>query len=171
MKYIIHGDNTASIKEYIESKLERLDKYFSNDDITATIVTKKEGRKQKIEVTIPTNSFTLRNEVYDDDLYAAIDSVVDKLERQIRKNKDRINKKNNKTLIEDFEVTLEDEFYEEDKVVKRKKVELKPIDEEEAILEMELLGHTFFVYRDVDSDNICVLYKRRNGNYGIIETK
>lgn len=171
MKYIIHGDNTASIKEYIESKLDRLDKYFSSDDITATIVTKKEGRKQKIEVTIPTNSFTLRNEVYDDDLYAAIDSVVDKLERQIRKNKDRINKKNNKTLIEDFEVTLEDEFYEEDKVVKRKKVELKPIDEEEAILEMELLGHTFFVYRDVDSDNICVLYKRRNGNYGIIETK
>ena len=171
MKYIIHGDNTASIKEYIESKLDRLNKYFNSDDVTATIVTKKEGRKQKIEVTIPTNSFTLRNEVYDDDLYAAIDNVVDKLERQIRKNKDRINKKNNKTLIEDFEVTLEDEFYEEDKVVKRKKVELKPIDEEEAILEMELLGHTFFIYRDVDSDNICVLYKRRNGNYGIIETK
>lgn len=171
MKYIIHGDNTASIKEYIESKLDRLDKYFNNDDITATIVTKKEGRKQKIEVTIPTNSFTLRNEVIDDDLYAAIDNVVDKLERQIRKNKDKINKRNNKTLIEDFETTLEDEFYEEEKVVKRKKVELKPIDEEEAILEMELLGHTFFVYRDVDSDNICVLYKRRNGNYGIIETK
>jgi putative sigma-54 modulation protein len=171
MKYIIHGDNTASIKEYIESKLDRLDKYFNNDDITATIVTKKEGRKQKIEVTIPTNSFTLRNEVIDDDLYAAIDNVVDKLERQIRKNKDKINKKNNKTLIEDFETTLEDEFYEEEKIVKRKKVELKPIDEEEAILEMELLGHTFFVYRDVDSDNICVLYKRRNGNYGIIETK
>ena len=171
MKYIIHGDNTASIKEYIESKLDRLDKYFNNDDITATIVTKKEGRKQKIEVTIPTNSFTLRNEVIDDDLYAAIDNVVDKLERQIRKNKDKINKRNNKTLIEDFETTLEDEFYEEEKIVKRKKVELKPIDEEEAILEMELLGHTFFVYRDVDSDNICVLYKRRNGNYGIIETK
>lgn len=171
MKYIIHGDNTASIKEYIESKLDRLDKYFNNDDITATIVTKKEGRKQKIEVTIPTNSFTLRNEVIDDDLYAAIDNVVDKLERQIRKNKDKINKKNNKTLIEDFETTLEDEFYEEEKIVKRKKVELKPIDEEEAILEMELLGHTFFVYKDVDTDNICVLYKRRNGNYGIIETK
>ena len=90
MKYIIHGDNTTSIKEYIEQKLDRLDKYFNNDDITATIVTKKEGRKQKIEVTIPTNSFTLRNEVYDDDLYAAIDNVVDKLERQIRKNKDKI---------------------------------------------------------------------------------
>ena len=93
MKYIIHGDNTASIKEYIEQKLDRLDKYFNNADITATIVTKKEGRKQKIEVTIPTSSFTLRNEVYDDDLYAAIDNVVDKLERQIRKNKTRIKKK------------------------------------------------------------------------------
>ena len=167
MKYIIRGDNTESIKDYIESKLDKLNKYFNSDDITATIVTKKEGRKQKIEVTIPTSSFTLRNEVYDDDLYAAIDSVVDKLERQIRKNKDKINKRNNK----DFEVTLEDEFYEEEKVVKRKKVELKPIDEEEAILEMELLGHSFFVYKDVDTDNICVLYKRKNGNYGIIETK
>ena len=171
MKYIIHGDNTASIKEYIEQKLDRLDKYFNNADITATIVTKKEGRKQKIEVTIPTSSFTLRNEVYDDDLYAAIDNVVDKLERQIRKNKDKINKRNNKTLIEDFETTLEDEFYEEEKVVKRKKVELKPIDEEEAILEMELLGHDFFVYKDMDKDSVCVLYKRKDGNYGLIETE
>ena len=171
MKYTIHGDNTKAIKDYIELKLDRLNKYFSNDDITATIVTKKEGRKQKIEVTIPTPSFTLRNESYDEDLYAAIDNVIDKLERQIRKNKDKINKKNNKTLIGDFETTLEDEFYEEEKIVKRKKLELKPIDEEEAIIEMEMLGHTFFVFKDVETDKICILYKRKSGNYGIIETK
>ena len=162
MQYIIRGNNTDSIKEYIESKLEKLNKYFSADNLTATVVTKKEGRNQKIEVTIPTNSFTLRNECVNEDLYAAIDNVVDKLERQVRKNKDKINKKNNKKIIEDFDYILEDEFQDEEKIVKRKKLELKPIDEEEAIIEMEML---------VDTNEICILYKRKSGNYGIIETR
>ncbi|MBR6647920.1 MAG: ribosome-associated translation inhibitor RaiA, partial [Bacteroidaceae bacterium] len=125
----------------------------------------------KIEVTIPTNGLILRNEAVNEDLYAAIDEVGDKLERQVRKNKEKINKKHNKKIIADFEAALEDEFEEEEKIVKRKKLELKPIDEEEAIIEMEMLGHSFFVYRDVESDEICVLYKRKSGNYGIIETK
>lgn len=171
MKYIIRGDNTDSIKEYIESKLDKLNKYFDSENVVATVLTKKEGRNQKIEVTIPTNNFTLRNESVNDDLYAAIDNVVDKLERQIRKNKDKINKKQNKTIIHDFDYLLEDEFQEDEKIVKRKKLELKPIDEEEAIIEMEMIGHNFFVYKDVDTNEICILYKRKNGNYGIIETK
>ena len=173
MKYLIRGDkyeNTDSIKEYIEAKLSRLDKYIKNsDDIEAIVLTKKEGRRYKIEVTIPTKDFTLRNEVVDDDLYAAIDLVIDKLERQVRKNKEKLNKK--KKVIEDFEIDIEDNFIEEEVIVKRKSIELKPIDEEEAILQMELLGHNFFVYKDADTDKICVLYKRKNGNYGIIETK
>ena len=173
MKYLIRGDkyeNTDSIKEYIEAKLSRLDKYIKNyDDIEAIVLTKKEGRRYKIEVTIPTKDFTLRNEVVDDDLYAAIDLVIDKLERQVRKNKEKLNKK--KKVIEDFEIDIEDNFMEEEVIVKRKSIELKPIDEEEAILQMELLGHNFFVYKDIDTDKICVLYKRKNGNYGIIETK
>lgn len=171
MKYIIRGDNTNSIKEYIESKLDKLNKYFNSDNCTATVLTKKEGRNQKIEVTIPTDNFILRNEAVNEDLYAAIDNVSDKLERQIRKNKEKINKKQNKTVIKDFEFLLEDEFENDEKIVKRKKLELKPIDEEEAIIEMEMLGHNFFVFKDVDSEKICVLYKRKNGNYGIIETK
>lgn len=171
MKYIIRGDNTKSIKEYIESKLDKLDKYFSENDYEASVLTKKEGRLQKIEVTIPTKSFTLRNEAIDEDLYAAVDNVIDKLERQIRKNKEKINNRNNRRVIDDFDALLEDEFYEEEKVVKRKKLELKPIDEEGAIIEMEMLGHNFYVFRDSDTDKICVLYKRKNGNYGIIETK
>jgi putative sigma-54 modulation protein len=173
MKYLIRGDkyeNTDSIKEYIEAKLSRLDKYIKDsDDIEAIVLTKKEGRRYKIEVTIPTKDFTLRNEVTDDDLYAAIDLVIDKLERQVRKNKEKLNKK--KKVIEDFEIDIEDNFMEEEVIVKRKSIELKPIDEEEAILQMELLGHNFFVYKDADTDKICVLYKRKNGNYGIIETK
>ena len=173
MKYLIRGDkyeNTEAIKEYIEAKLSRLDKYIKDsDDLEAVVLTKKEGRRYKIEVTIPTKDFTLRNEVVDDDLYAAIDLVIDKLERQVRKNKEKLNKK--KKVIEDFEIDIEDNFMEEEVIVKRKSIELKPIDEEEAILQMELLGHNFFVYKDADTDKICVLYKRKNGNYVIIETK
>ena len=171
MKYIIRGDNTDSIKDYIESKLDKLNKYFNSENCTATVLTKKEGRNQKIEVTIPTDNFILRNESVNEDLYAAIDNVSDKLERQIRKNKEKINKKQNKKVIEDFDYLLEDEFTGEEKIVKRKQLELKPIDEEEAIIEMEMLGHNFFVFRDVDTDKICILYKRKNGNYGVIETK
>ena len=173
MKYLIRGDkyeNTEAIKEYIEAKLSRLDKYIKDsENIEAVVLTKKEGRRYKIEVTIPTKDFTLRNEVTDDDLYAAIDLVIDKLERQVRKNKEKLNKK--KKVIEDFEIDIEDNFIEEEVIVKRKSIELKPIDEDEAILQMELLGHNFFVYKDADTDKICVLYKRKNGNYGIIETK
>ena len=175
MKYIIRSakmENTDAIKEYIENKLARLDKYFQDsEEIEANILTKVNGKNQTIEVTIPTKHFTLRNEETNEDLYAAIDKIVDKLERQIRKNKEKINKKVNKTLINDFEYDLVDELSEEEKVVKRKKVELKPIDEEEAIIQMEMLGHSFFVYKDVDTNEVCILYKRKNGNYGIIETK
>lgn len=175
MKYIIRSakmENTDAIKEYIENKLARLDKYFQDsDEIEANVLTKVNGKKQTIEVTIPTKHFTLRNEETNGDLYAAVDKIVDKLERQIRKNKEKINKKVNKTLINDFEYDLIDELSEEEKVVKRKKVELKPIDEEEAIIQMEMLGHSFFVYKDVDTNEVCILYKRKNGNYGIIETK
>ena len=142
-----------------------------NVSISEFVLTKVNGKKQTIEVTIPTKHFTLRNEETNEDLYAAIDKIVDKLERQIRKNKEKINKKVNKTLINDFEYDLVDELSEEEKVVKRKNVELKPIDEEEAIIQMEMLGHSFFVYKDVSTNEVCVLYKRKNGNYGIIETK
>ena len=131
-----------------------------------------EAIHQIVEVTIPTSKFILRSEEENDDLYAAIDLVTDKLERQIRKNKTRLNrnvKENVKEFNFDYEI-LEDEESKE-KVVKRKNIEMKPMDEEEAILEMELLGHSFFVYKDMDTDKVCVLYKRKDGDYGLIETK
>lgn len=176
MKYNIRCNkeinNSEAIKKYILEKLSKLDKYFSNsENIEANVLTKQDGRLQRIEVTIPTPHFTLRNEVSNDDLYAAIDIVSDKLERQIRKNKDKINRKVNKKFIEEFEYDLEDEYYEDQSIVKHKKIELKPIDEEEAIIQMNMLGHTFFVYKDVDTEKICVLYKRKDNNYGVIETE
>ena len=133
---------------------------------------KVRGKEQKMEITVPAMYYTLRSEESHNDLYSAIDLTVDKLERQIRKNKTKINSKIKKTLIQNFEMDLEDSFEEEEsKVLKRKKVDMKPMDEEEALLQMNMLGHSFFVFKNVDTDSVCVLYLRKDGNYGIIETK
>ena len=175
MKYNIRGDKmliTDAIKDYTETKLGKLEKYFKDDDITANVLAKVRGNSQIVEVTIPTSKFILRSEEESDDLYAAIDLVSDKLERQIRKNKTRLNrnvKDNIKEFNFDFDIKEEEEAKE--KIVKRKDIEMKPMDEEEAILEMELLGHSFFVYKDMDTNKTCVLYKRKDGDYGLIETK
>ena len=178
MKYNIRGDKlvvTDAINNYVESKLDRLNKYFKEDDILANVLLKVRGNSQIIEVTIPTDKFILRSEEEDKDLYAAIDLVTDKLERQIRKNKTRLNKQNIDNKYKDFnfdyEITTEEETNEDEQIVKRKNIEMKPMDEEEAILEMNLLGHEFFVYKDMHTNNICIIYKRKDGNYGLIETK
>lgn len=176
MRYNIRGEKveiTPSIRAYIEEKIGKLDKYFENPDtINANVVIKVRGKEQKIEITVPAMHYTLRSEESHDDLYAAIDLTVDKLERQIRKNKTKINARNKKNIIQNFELDLEDSLEDDDsKVLKRKKVEMKPMDEEEAILQMRMLGHSFFVFKNTDTDSICVLYVRKDGNYGIIETK
>lgn len=178
MKYNIRGDKmvvTDAIKDYTISKLDRLNKYFNEDDIVANVLTKVRGDKQIIEVTIPTDKFILRSEESNNDLYAAIDLVTDKLERQIRKNKTKLkkqNKVNNKYEYFNFDYEVLGEDEEEEKgIVKRKKIDTKPMDEEEAILEMELLGHNFFVYKDMHTDSVKVLYKRNDGNYGVIDTE
>ena len=174
MKFNVRGDKlvvTDAIKDYIETKIGKLDKYFKEDSITANILLKIRGNEQIIEVTIPTDNFILRSEEEHEDMYAAIDLVLDKLERQIRKNKTKLKKKNinnkYKEFNFDFELPTEDEE-EVNTIVKRKNIEMKPMDEEEAILEMELLGHSFFVYKDMHSNELCVLYKRKDGNYGVI---
>ena len=164
MEIILRGDKivvTDAIKEYVTTKFERLDKYFENpEEIKAMVNVKVNNLSQIIEVTIPTKKFTLRAEEGHNDLYAAIDLVIDKLERQIRKNKTRLKNKLN------FVVEKEEE--NENKIVKRKNIEMKPMDEEEAILQAELIDHDFFVFKNVDEDCISVLYKRKDGKYGII---
>ena len=176
MKYNIRGDKleiTDAINNYVESKLDRLNKYFKEDDILANVLLRVRGNSQIIEVTIPTDKFILRSEEEDKDLYAAIDLVTDKLERQIRKNKTRLNKQNLDNKYKDFNFDYETTNEEDDEevIVKRKNIEMKPMDEEEAILQMNLLGHEFFVYKDMHTNKVCVLYKRKDGNYGLIETK
>ena len=177
MKISIRGDKlvvTKAIKETIESKLERLEKYFDETaDITAHVVVKVKNLDQTIEVTIPTSRFTLRAEETHEDLYAAIDKVIDKLERQIRKNKTKLNNKyknvDKMDMILDFDVEKEEE--ENIKIVKRKNIEMKPMDEEEAVLQSSLLGHDFFVFKNIDEECVSVLYLRNDGSYGIINVK
>ena len=174
MKYNVRGDKilTDAIKDYITEKIDKLNKYFDEpDEITANILIKVKGYNQTIEVTIPTTSFTIRNEESAEDLYAAIDSVVDKIERQIRKNKTKINKIS-KNALKKLNLMYQEEEKEEDtKIVRRKTLNTKPMSEEEAILQMEMLGHDFFIFKDSNTSNICILYKRKDNNYGVIETE
>ncbi len=173
MELNIRGDKvtvTKSIKDYITEKMERLNKYFDRSkSVKANIIIRVKNNEQIIEVTVPTSKFTLRAEESHVDLYAAIDLVIDKLERQIRKNKTKLNDKY-KNIIQ-FDIPIEEEEDEDLKIVKRKNIATKPMDEEEAILQMELLNHDFFVFKNVDEECVSVMYKRRDGNYGIINVK
>ncbi len=178
MKYDVRGDKlivTDAIKSYIDEKLGRLKRYFKEPEkITARVILKVRGRDQIIEVTIPTNLFTLRSEESHYDLYAAIDLVIDKLERQLVKNKSKMQKNASKVKNNEFRFENIDEYEDTEEkrtIVKRKKLDTKPMGEEEAILQMNLVGHDFFIYRDAETNEIDVLYRRKDGNYGIIETK
>ena len=175
MKFNIRGKKlevTPSLKSYIEDKIGRLDKYFENpDNIEATVLIKVSGINQVVEVTINTHGLILRGEESNKDLYASIDFVTDKIERQIRKNKTKIHKKVSKDTIRDFKVIESDVTEEKKDVVKRKIVDMKPMSEEESSLQMDLIDHDFFVYKDADTGSINIIYKRKDGNYGVLETK
>lgn len=173
MKIIIRSKDievTKPIKEYVETKLERVDKFFKNsEDITATIVLRLRGYEQIIEVTIPTKNLLIRNEESQPDLYAAIDIVMDKIERQIRKNKEKISRiDKDKIMLYDI---IEETENDNKKITKRKKVDTKPMSEEEAILQMEMLGHDFYIFKDGYDGKIKVLYSRKDGDYGVIEVE
>ena len=175
MKLNIRGEKTkitASMKNYAEEKMQKLDKYLENsDEVGGTVLFKVYGPKQIIEVTIPLKNYTLRIEEEGEDFYAIVDTSVDKLERQIIKNKKRINNKKRPSRADFVLDFLEAEDLEENKnnIVKRKTVELKPMDEEEAILQMELIDHDFYMFKNIETDKIAVVYKRKHNDYGLIE--
>ena len=175
MRTNIHGNKvkiTASINDYIENKLGKLDKYLENpDEVTANVLVKVKGKDQTVEVTIPVKKFTLRAEETHNDLYAAVDLVLEKLERQIRKNKTRMKKKTSKDLEFNFDFKVSKDEEEKGKIVKRKVIDSKPMDEEEAILQMNLLGHNFFVFNNMKTNEVNVIYKRKDEDYGIIEIR
>lgn len=173
MKFNIRGTKleiTNAIRDYAEKRLTKLEKYFdSPDDLTVNVVVKPAGALQKAEVTITFKKFILRAEDSNKDLYAAFDLVTEKLERQIRKNKTRMkkNKDSIKMFNLDFEIKKEEE--KESNIVRRKNVEMKPMDEEEAILQMELTDHDFYVFKNDKTGLTNIIYKREDGNYGLME--
>lgn len=189
LKYNIRGENlevTDAIKGYVEKKVNKLERYFETPPTSDVYVNLGVyNDEQVIEVTIPMPNLLLRGEERHDDLYAAIDLVVDKLERQIRKYKTKINRKNRqggsaKHIFAEMErdatqTQLEAEVAEEGdddegvEIVRTKQFDLKPMDSEEAILQMDMLGHTFYVFENASSGDTNVVYRRRDGRYGLIE--
>ncbi|KKO54978.1 ribosome hibernation-promoting factor, HPF/YfiA family [Paenibacillus sp. DMB20] len=185
MQFSIRGQQievTEALKDYVDKKLARLDKYFDAPPTSEGYVTLSVIRGlHTVEVTIPLTGVVLRAEDRSDDMYASIDAVVDKLERQIRKHKTKLNRKfrekgSLKTLfVEDGSATgsvaVEQEETDDDewKVVRTKRFTMKPMDVEEAILQMNMVGHNFFVFTNIDSQEVNVVYKRDDGKYGLIE--
>lgn len=177
MNLNVRGSNimiTESLRLFVEKKMQKLEKYFESDYNQEVNVTLKVYKKeQKVEVTIPTSQFVLRAEVSHEDMYAAVDLVVEKLVRQIRKYKtksSRVRRHIVDPVLEGMPPGHE-RFESQDEsiqLVRRKRFNLKPMDVEEAVMQMDMLGHNFFVYSDVLGGNTNVVYKRRDGKYGLI---
>ncbi len=175
MKLIFAGTNvdvTEALKNVTEERLSRLNKYF-NEDIEGNVTYSTERDRHRIEVTIYLPDTIIRAEEETYDMYDSLDKVVDRLEAQIRKHKDKLKTKYKNTETIRFEniAPLEEKALEEDgpKIVRTKRFILKPMTSEEAVLQMELLGHDFFVYMDGETGETNVVYKRKDGNYAVIE--
>ncbi|TLS38575.1 ribosome hibernation-promoting factor, HPF/YfiA family [Pseudalkalibacillus caeni] len=177
MNFNIRGENikvTPALRDYTEKKVGKLERYFDtapNSDVNVNM--KVYNEQQMIEVTIPMPNLLLRAEEEHADMYAAIDLVVEKLERQIRKHKTKVNRKFRQEgsvkymFRNDTSIPVEED--EDLEVVKKKRFTLKPMDVEEAILQMDMLGHNFYVFSNAVSGDTNVVYKRRDGKYGLIE--
>ncbi|WP_078555799.1 ribosome hibernation-promoting factor, HPF/YfiA family [Bacillus alkalicellulosilyticus] len=179
MNFNIRGENlevTPALRSYVEKKVGKLEKYFEESTISDVHVNLQVfNNQQTIEVTIPMSQLLLRAEETHTDLYAAIDLVVEKLERQIRKHKTKVNRKfrNDGSVKYMFrnEVPAGPTFEDEDEfdIVRTKRFSLKPMDTEEAVLQMDMLGHSFFVFSNSVNGETNVVYRRKDGRYGLIE--
>ena len=172
MRITITGKNmdlTNGLKNQVTKKLSKLEKYFA-DDAEARVVLSKSKGKEKIEVTIPTKSGFIRAEDATDDFYASIDLVEESIERQIKKYKSKlVDRKQSAVPFSDLFIEEKAEGDEEIRIVKNKKFEIKPMDPEEACLQMELLGHNFFVFLNSQTEAVNVVYRRNDKSYGLIE--
>lgn len=159
------------LEDKIEAKFEKLSKYFS-DEIVANVVLSHQKDKDKLEATINAKGAIFRAESVADDVYESLDNVIAKLSRQMSKFKGKLQKRynDNKALKFEFLPDL-DEDVVEPSLVKTKQLELRPMNVDEAILEMEMLQHDFFLFLNMESDSVCLVYKRKDNDYGMLETK
>ena len=172
MKFIIVGRNievTPGLRAAVEEKIGKLDKYFNPDtEVHVTLSVEKE--RQKIEVTIPVKGSIIRSEQVSNDMYVSIDLVEEVIERQLRKYKNKIADKQQEAGNFQKEYLEHDYLEDEDiQIIRTKKFGMKPMYPEDACVQMELLGHTFFVFRNAETDEVNVVYKRKNNTYGLIE--
>lgn len=174
MNFIISGRNidvTPGLKDAIISKLSKLERYFTPDtEIIVTLSVEKE--RQKIEVTIPVKGDIIRSEQVSTDMYVSIDLVEEVIERQLRKYKTKLIARHQEGGSFNQNFIDEDTVYEGDndiRIVRTKKFGIKPMFPEDACVQMELLGHDFFVFSNAETDEVNVVYKRKNGTYGLIE--
>jgi len=173
MRFIITGRNidvTNALKDHVEKRLGKLSKFFK-PDTEATVTLSVQKNNHTIEVTIPFNGIVIRAEETTEDMYASIDKVVDILERQIRRNKTRLEKRLREGAFSPDNYRAEEAIEEETefKIVRSKRFAIKPMPVEEAILQMNLLGHQFFMFTNAETREVNVVYKRKDGNYGLIE--
>lgn len=159
--------------EYIKKKIGKLDKFFKQDP-EARIVIGTVKDKEYIEATIYSEGIIFRAEVTDNDVFTATDKVVDLIERQIRKNKTKLEKKTRREAFDDLKLLSGEDYLDdgdsEFKIVKKKRFQVKPMNAEEAVLQMNLLGHNFYVFKNEETDEMNVVYKRKDGDYAIIES-
>ena len=159
-------NSSESLKEHAEKKMGKLAKFF-NEETIANVMFKIRKKDQICEITISQNNMVFRAEVENEDMYSSIDRAVQIIERQIRKNKTKLGKNLHKEALKDLiDTELEIESYD---IVRTKKVPIKPMDNEEAALQLDLLGHAFYVYENADTNVVNVIYKRKDGGYGVIE--
>ncbi len=173
MKIIITTKNfnaSDALKETVEKKLSKLGKYFS-DEIKANVKLSSEGSRDKIEATIENKGTIFRAEESGNDIYDSVDRIVDKLSNQMSRFKTKLQRKHKDN--KDFffaDLPEADEPEKEIDIVRTKKFQLEPMGAEEAIMQMELLGHNFFVFLDMETDSVNVVYRRKNNSYGLLET-
>ena len=171
MKFAIYGENvtvTDTMREKIEQRLSDLNKYVVIDEEQSARVTVKiYGGGLKVEVNVPTKLGLMRSEVVHEDFSTAVDLAIDKLEDQIRRQKGRLSRRHKDSLAENFYVADMDD--EDETPVRTKTIYADEMILDEAIMRMEMLSHSFFIYKDVDSEKIAVVYKRNDGGYGLIE--
>lgn len=160
-----------STKEYTEKKLLKLGKFFSDDCTVYVIYTLEKDNNCKVEVTVEYNGITFRAQETTSDFKESVDRIVDVLIRQIRKHKTKLEKRlRNGSFDFDLGYTSLDESEDDYRIVRSKTVTAKPMSAEEAILQMNMIGHDFYVFRDESTEKVCVIYRRKSGNYGLIET-
>lgn len=175
MKIILSGKNMEigdSLRKQADKKIRKIERYFKAD-VDAQVTLSTEGYRHIVEVTIPFDGVVIRAEETTDDMYISLDRVIEKLEKQIHKHRTKLEKKLKEGAFKfdgiEFVGSIAQEDESKGRIIRNKRFVIKPMTEDEALTQMDLLGHSFFVFQNAETSEVSVLYKRKDGNYGLIE--